>query len=273
MTSLYWVGVLVWVRCWGIILDIIKIFRKHLTHYFMAWWRHQMETFSALLVICAGNSPVPGEFPTQRPVTRSFDAYFDLRPNKRLSKQSWDWCFETLSLPLWRHRNGQGVFLLQNRHPYPHHYLLPSWSQFAPVWQHGKAWVVKMNPMPWSSVCNTNYSIALTGIGSTGKHGLVNWTDKLAYNLKRQYCDIFWRKAERKDPGKCCCSRCGSFCMRECYAIHYFFLTFGAFINPLRPSDAYMQTSVKSVKIGLDNGLFVAKSLPEPVGTYCQLDP
>ena len=32
-----------------------------------------METFSALLDICAGNSPVPGEFPTQRPVTRSFD--------------------------------------------------------------------------------------------------------------------------------------------------------------------------------------------------------
>ena len=29
------------------------------------WWRHQMETFSALLVICAGNSPVPGEFPAQ----------------------------------------------------------------------------------------------------------------------------------------------------------------------------------------------------------------
>ena len=52
---------------------------------FCAWWRHQMETFSALLAICAGNSPVPGEFPTQRPVTRSFDIYFDLRPNKRLS--------------------------------------------------------------------------------------------------------------------------------------------------------------------------------------------
>ena len=69
-------------------------------------WRHQMETFSALLVICAGNSPVPGEFPTQRPVTRSFDVYFDLRPNKRLSKQSWGWWFETQSRPLWRHRNG-----------------------------------------------------------------------------------------------------------------------------------------------------------------------
>ena len=64
-----------------------------------------METFSALLAICAGNSPVNGEFPTQRPVTRSFDVFFDLRPNERLSKQSWGWWFETLSSPLWRHRN------------------------------------------------------------------------------------------------------------------------------------------------------------------------
>ena len=57
----------------------------------ISWWRHQMETFSALLAICAGNSPVPGAFPTQRPATRSFDIFFDLRLNKRLSKQSWGW--------------------------------------------------------------------------------------------------------------------------------------------------------------------------------------
>ena len=57
-----------------------------------------METFSALLVICAGKSPVPGEFPAQRPVTRSFEVLFDLRLKKRLSKQSWGWWFETLSL-------------------------------------------------------------------------------------------------------------------------------------------------------------------------------
>ena len=69
------------------------------------WWRHQMETFSALLAICAGNSPVPGEFPAQKPVTRSFDVFFDLRLNKRLSKQWWGWRFETLSSPLWRHSN------------------------------------------------------------------------------------------------------------------------------------------------------------------------
>ena len=70
-----------------------------------SWWRHQMETFSALLAICAGNSPVPGEFPTQMPVTRNFDVFFDLRPNKRLSKQWWGWWFEMLSCPLWRHSN------------------------------------------------------------------------------------------------------------------------------------------------------------------------
>ena len=52
----------------------------------------------------------PGEFPTQRPVTRSFDVYFDLRPNKRLSKQSLGWWFETLSPPLWRHRNALMFF-------------------------------------------------------------------------------------------------------------------------------------------------------------------
>ena len=43
-----------------------------------------METFSALLAFCAGNSPVTGEFHAQRPVTRSFDVFFDLRLNKRL---------------------------------------------------------------------------------------------------------------------------------------------------------------------------------------------
>ena len=47
----------------------------------------------------------PGEFPTQRPVTRSFDVFFDLRLNKRLSKQPWGWWFETPSRSLWRQCN------------------------------------------------------------------------------------------------------------------------------------------------------------------------
>ena len=61
-----------------------------------------METFSALLVLCAGNT---GEFPSQRPVTRSFDLFFDLSLNKRLSEQSRRRWFEMPSYPLWSHCN------------------------------------------------------------------------------------------------------------------------------------------------------------------------
>ena len=53
-----------------------------------------METFSALLALCGENYPAPGEFPPQRPVTRSFDVFFDVRLNKPLSKQSWGWWLE-----------------------------------------------------------------------------------------------------------------------------------------------------------------------------------
>ena len=76
--------------------------------FYLSWWRHEMETFSALLAIYAGNSPVPSEFPAQRPVTRSLHVFFDLCRNKRLSKQSQGWWFETPSRPLWRHRNVLG---------------------------------------------------------------------------------------------------------------------------------------------------------------------
>ena len=65
-----------------------------------------METFSALLTLCAGNSQVTGEIPSQWPVMRSFDVYFDLCLNKRLSKQSWGWWFEMPSCSLWRQCNG-----------------------------------------------------------------------------------------------------------------------------------------------------------------------
>ena len=58
--------------------DVIK--------YVTMWWRHQMETFSALLPLCAGNSPVTGV---------EFDVFFDLRLNKGLSKHSRRNWFET----------------------------------------------------------------------------------------------------------------------------------------------------------------------------------
>ena len=60
-------------------------------------------SISVLLVLCAGNPPVTGGFPLQRPVTRSFGEFFDLRLNKRLSKQSGRRWFDTPSRSLWRH--------------------------------------------------------------------------------------------------------------------------------------------------------------------------
>ena len=74
----------------------------------LSWWRHQMGTFSALLALCAANSPVIGEFPAQKPVTRSLDVFFDLRPNKRSSKQSSGWWFETPLCSLSRNCNDKG---------------------------------------------------------------------------------------------------------------------------------------------------------------------
>ena len=84
----------------------------HITHsrvpyYFNSfdWLIAMVETFSALLALCEGNSLVTVEFPSQRSVTRSFDVFFDLRPNKRLSKQTNRRWFKTPGRPLWRHRN------------------------------------------------------------------------------------------------------------------------------------------------------------------------
>ena len=90
-----------WIMGYSIFKWVTKTW-LHLT----ARWHHQMETFSALLALCAGNSLVTGEFPSQRPVTRSFDVFFDLCLNKRFSKQSWGRWFETPSRSLSRHCNG-----------------------------------------------------------------------------------------------------------------------------------------------------------------------
>ena len=62
----------------------------------------------------------PGEFPAQRPVTRSFDVFFHLRPNKLLSKQPRGWWFETPPWSLWRHCNGLSgaIDIASRRIPY-----------------------------------------------------------------------------------------------------------------------------------------------------------
>ena len=66
--------------------------------FYKSWWRHEMETFSALLATCAENSPVP------KANAAELWFFYDLHHNQRSSKQSWGWWFETPSRPLWRHR-------------------------------------------------------------------------------------------------------------------------------------------------------------------------
>ena len=61
------------------------------------------ETFSMLPTLCAGNSLVTVEFPSQRPVKWSFNVFFDLHLNKRLSKQLRRQWFGMPWYSLWRH--------------------------------------------------------------------------------------------------------------------------------------------------------------------------
>ena len=72
------------------------------THYLFMMTSSNGNIFRVIGPLC-GEFTGPGEFPTQRPATRSFDVFFDLRLNKRLSKQPWDWWFEAPSWSLWCH--------------------------------------------------------------------------------------------------------------------------------------------------------------------------
>ena len=105
----------IWALTWLLLSAIWQALGIIAAEPSVTWWRHQMELFSALLAICVGNSPVTGEFPTKRPVTRSFDVFFDLRLNKRLNKHSVGWWFETPSCSLWRHCNAIIAHIAQLR--------------------------------------------------------------------------------------------------------------------------------------------------------------
>ena len=74
-------------------------------HCNVSKWSDMMTSSNGIIFRVTGPScgKFTGEFPSQRPVTRSFDVFFDMHLNKWLSKQSWGWWFETPSCPLWRH--------------------------------------------------------------------------------------------------------------------------------------------------------------------------
>ena len=128
-----------------------------------------METFSALLAVCAGNSPVTGEFSAQRPVTRSFDVFFDLRLSKHLSKQSWGGRFETPSRSLWRHCH---AVILNTVNPENS----MTWRRFPRYWLFVMGIQVSCG-VPSQRASDTGLMISLSSIW--GRHGSPNGVVKL----------------------------------------------------------------------------------------------
>ena len=91
------------IRCHRTGLNFVQIIAYCLPYNLSQNW--YMETFSALLALCVGNSPVTGEFPSKRSVTRSFEVFFDLRLSKWLSIQPGRRWFKTPWSTFWRHCN------------------------------------------------------------------------------------------------------------------------------------------------------------------------
>ena len=115
-----------------------------------------METFSALLALCAGNSPVNGDIPTQRPVTRSFDVFFDLRLNKQVGKQSWGWWSETPTRSSWRQSNGLPLVIWNIINHFVYAALGQTLNIFCPndaVWCR-KTWLSLVEVMACCHYCN-----------------------------------------------------------------------------------------------------------------------
>ena len=130
----------------------------------------------------------PGEFPAQRPVTRSFDVFFDLRPNKRLSKQLWGWWFETLSWSLWRHCNVSIRVWNHIRHPI-----------FRP---NGRAmgflsWIFWRN----LAALKRNHTV-LADIVNSRSSEFVYYYDCIALKFKRHF-SIYWNDTPRETQLNC----------------------------------------------------------------------
>ena len=133
-----------------------------------------MEKYSALLAICAGNSPVPGDFPAQRPVTRSFDVFFYLLLNKRLSKQWRGWWFETPSRQLWRHSNTK---------------MATNISRHITNINHSAICVWKENVLLYSSMNNV-FTVVLF---QRAHGGVMVWRWFVMYNKHAMISGYFWK--------------------------------------------------------------------------------
>ena len=112
------------------------------------------------------NSPVTGEFPSQRPVKRSIDVFFDLCLNKRLMKQSRGWWFQTPSCSLWCYYNAYCENLhVNNTHHVVYRFLHIHLSSVTDVtsflWGRRIKWVIVSNTIRWVFVIAGRYITSL----------------------------------------------------------------------------------------------------------------
>ena len=141
---------------------------SHLKKYFVCrasritWWRHEMETFSALLDLCAGNFPHRGQWR---------GAFFDLRLSKRLNKESRRRWFETPSRSLWRHCNESGIQV-----------VIKVWIKAFSHW--------KINVI-WTSLTVPEVVILRT-CGSASDENIAKMMTFLFLNLKAVYGITVW---------------------------------------------------------------------------------
>ena len=136
---------------------------------------------SALLAFCGGNLPITGEFPSQRPVTRGFDVFFDLRLNQQLSKQWRRRWFETPLRSLWRHCNDSDLVMgsllsltspvMNFLEPFSMHpgclsfgYLIKYASEIKiqPIFLRKHAYICRKTGPPWLKWCHATYLVLIT---------------------------------------------------------------------------------------------------------------
>ena len=121
--------------------------------------------------------------PSQRPVTRSFDVFCDLSLNKRLSKQSWGWWFETLSRPFWRHRNVLNTLRLrQNRHHFA--------DIFKCILVNENVWISINISLKFAPKCQIDNIPALVQIMLWRRPGNEPLTEPMTFSLLTHICVI-----------------------------------------------------------------------------------
>ena len=154
-----------------------------------AWWRLQRKTCSALLTLCAGNSPVTSEFPSQRPVMQIFVVSFDQRLNKWLSKQWRCWWFQMPSPSLWCHCNGRTMMCL----------LWEFGRKLILLWWHHR--VVKHSWKQLNELCN--YWFRESFVASSAPSYSLNESRLEIILPKNEICKKFYWKLKKNFSRKC----------------------------------------------------------------------